>query len=166
MFPGMGTDSDLDKTVLNSFSASGYILRQPHLGQSRSGDPVAHLVISVMSGTVKNDDGYYPSIVVEVSFWGQSSQTVMNYTKKGQQISFSGQLTGISTYQREDGSIGATLKATGHQLQLQPRAAAEAAPAPAPEPAEEAPAKPGATRSRRTGKPVVVEAMTSCDFPE
>jgi single-stranded DNA-binding protein len=145
--------------MLSSFCASGFLVREPHLGHTNAGVPVAHLVVSIVTDpNTKNENGYAHTEFAEISFFGNSSAVAMNYCRKGMQISFAGSLTRIDTYSREDGSIGATMKITGSQLQLppKPQGQEQAAPAPAAERATPAPAVP-TTKAKAKAKAADVE---------
>lgn len=116
-----------------------------------NGDVVAHLSLAFNHGQ-KDSNGKRPTQWVKAALWGKRAETLAEYLTKGTALVVSLEDPHIETFDKRDGTQGATLAARVGNLEFAgspaqapapaPRQAPpqrERAPAPAPRPAARAP---------------------------
>lgn len=76
---------------MNCFFGTGNLTKDPVLRMTSSGKEVTTLSVAVRTSR-KNKDGDYEAIFMNISVWGSFAVTCNNTLKKGDQITFKGEL--------------------------------------------------------------------------
>ena len=113
--------------------------RDAELRTTQSGDTTATLALAYNYGR-KGDDGKTPSQWVRATIWGKRAEAAAHHLTKGKQISATLDGLHLQTFQKQDGTTGASLEARVVDFEFTRGQAQSAAPAPAPRPAPPRPA--------------------------
>lgn len=85
------------------------IIKDSELRYSPEGDAVANVLMVYSYGTKKNEDGYLPSQFVEAAIFGKRAEGVNPYLTKGTKIFATIEDAHVRTFERKDGTQGATI---------------------------------------------------------
>lgn len=89
---------------LNSFNFTGRLGGDPRLNTTGNGTEVCGLSVAV------DTYGDRPTLWLDVSVWGNGAKPCADHLSKGSQVAIHGQVEGIHTYDKSDGTMGTSLK--------------------------------------------------------
>lgn len=89
---------------LNSFDFTGRLGQDPRLGSTTSGTEVCNFSVAV------DTYGDRPTLWVDVAVWGAGAKPCETYLSKGSEVAVHGQIDGVETFDKRDGTTGTSLK--------------------------------------------------------
>jgi single-strand DNA-binding protein len=89
---------------LNSFDFTGRLGQDPKLGSTNNGTDVCNFSVAV------DTYGEKPTLWIDVAVWGAGAKPCAQYLAKGSQVAIHGQVDEIATFEKRDGTTGASLK--------------------------------------------------------
>jgi single-strand DNA-binding protein len=95
---------------LNSFNFTGRLARDPELRTISGDKEVCNLVVAV------DRYGDKPTLWVDVSVWGGAASSCAKYLAKGREVAVHAQVDEIRTYEKKDGTTGASLKVSSRDV--------------------------------------------------
>jgi single-strand DNA-binding protein len=114
---------------------AGRLGRDAELRYTQDSKPVANFVLAVDTGWGDRKE----TLWIDCSLWGERAEKLQPHLVKGKQLTVSGDI-GLRTFQKRDGSTGATITLNVQRLTLQ--GGGEQRPAAAPAPAAPPPQRP------------------------
>lgn len=95
---------------LNSFDFTGRLGQDPRLAQTNNGTDVCNFSVAI------DRWGDKEPVWVDVAVWGQGAAPCAQYLAKGSQVAVHGQIDGIETFDKRDGSTGTSLKVSSREV--------------------------------------------------
>ncbi len=89
---------------LNSFDFTGRLGADPKLGSTSNGTEVCNFPVAI------DTYGDKPTLWVDVAVWGAGAGPCETYLSKGSQVGIHGQIDSVQTFEKRDGTTGASLK--------------------------------------------------------
>lgn len=80
----------------------GRLGREPKMQYTAKGDAVTNLTVAVDAGFGDNKSTVWLSLVA----FGKAAEILNQYLSKGNRLGFTAELTKVSTYDKNDGSVG------------------------------------------------------------
>lgn len=90
-----------------TISGTGRLGKDPKMQYTPNGTAQTSFSVAADTGFGENKKTVWVSLIV----WGKVAETYNEYLSKGSRIAFTAEVTDISTFTKQDGSIGTSLNA-------------------------------------------------------
>ena len=106
---------------LNQFNATGNLVADPVLRETKSGLSVAQFRLAINNGQSKDGKKYDPTYI-DVVTWNGRAETVAKYLSKGRYVRVTGRLD-LREWEAEDGSKRSKHQVTATEVEFGPKPA-------------------------------------------